>query len=512
MAYTRAEDAQVDAWEAIGNTGWNWKELLPYYKKSESVQAPKADQLAGGATYDPTYHGTDGPLKVGWKNQMMNISFPEVLNSTYKQAGVPYITDIAGGNMAGWNVFPSTIDVELNVREDAARAYYFPYQNRTNFHAILNTEVQKLVWAESGSEATAAGVEVKDSTGKTRTIYANKEVILSAGSLKSPLLLELSGVGNPEILKAAGVDVKVELPAVGENLQDQTNNGFDGTATKAFSGTPVNVAYPNVQQIFGNKTATVAADVKKSLAKYAQEASEYSNGVISVEALTKFFDIQYDLIFKDKVPLAEILVYPTDAAFSAEFWSLLPFARGNIHIAGPDAASAKINPNYYMVSFRLAIYRPRTEPNAMLTRSPHAVRLGHDRAGRHGQVRAPALPHLPAQHAARQRDGAGHRRGVRRAAEDVGPRQLYATTLSLASPQQKADLSDADRSNFHPVGTTAMIPKELGGVVDPSLKVYGTSNVRVVDAGVLPFQVCGHLVSTLYAVAEKAADIIKAEA
>ena len=79
-----------------------------------------SDQLAGGATYDPTYHGTDGPLKVGWKNQMMNISFPEVLNSTYKQAGVPYITDIAGGNMAGWNVFPSTIDVELNVRDRAA--------------------------------------------------------------------------------------------------------------------------------------------------------------------------------------------------------------------------------------------------------------------------------------------------------------------------------------------------------------------------------------------------------
>lgn len=468
MAYTRAEDAQVDAWEAIGNTGWNWKELLPYYKKSESVQAPKADQLADGATYDPTYHGTDGPLKVGWKNQMMNISFPEVLNSTYKQAGVPYITDIAGGNMAGWNVFPSTIDVELNVREDAARAYYFPYQNRTNFHAILNTEVQKLVWAESGSEATAAGVEVKDSTGKTRTIYANKEVILSAGSLKSPLLLELSGVGNPEILKAAGVDVKVELPAVGENLQDQTNNGFDGTATKAFSGTPVNVAYPNVQQIFGNKTATVAADVKKSLAKYAQEASEYSNGVISVEALTKFFDIQYDLIFKDKVPLAEVLVYPTDAAFSAEFWSLLPFARGNIHIAGPDAASAKINPNYYMFDWDMTEQVGTAKfVRQLFHTSPLSTLLANE---------------------------------------------TEPGTAVASDEQLKTWVLDNYRSNFHPVGTTAMIPKELGGVVDPSLKVYGTSNVRVVDAGVLPFQVCGHLVSTLYAVAEKAADIIKAEA
>jgi choline dehydrogenase-like flavoprotein len=69
-----------------------------------------------------------------------------------------------------------------------------------------------------------------------------------------------------------------------------------------------------------------------------------------------------------------------------------------------------------------------------------------------------------------------------------------------------------DRSNFHPVGTTAMMSKELGGVVDAELKVYGTTNVRVVDAGILPFQVCGHLVSTLYAIAEKASDIIKASA
>ncbi|GME48416.1 Glucose oxidase [Neofusicoccum parvum] len=468
MAYTRAEDAQVDAWEAIGNTGWNWASLLPYYKKSERVQPPKADQLAGGATYDPAYHGTSGPLKVGWKNGMMNISFPEDLNQTYAANGVPYIYDIAGGKMAGWNVFPSTLDVDLNVREDAARAYYFPFENRTNYHVLLNTEAQKLVWAESGAEATASGVLVKDASGNTRTIYANKEVILSAGSLKSPVLLELSGVGNADILKAAGVEVKVDLPAVGENLQDQTNNGFKGVATKAFTGTAVNVAYPNVEDIFGNKTLTVAADVKKSLQKYAEEASAYSNGVVAVDSLTKFFDIQYDLIFKDKVPLAEVLIYPTDTAFSAEFWSLLPFARGNVHIASADAASAKINPNYYMFDWDM------TE------------QIGTAKYIRQLFGTAPLSTLL---------------------ANETSPGAAVASDAQFESW-----ILENYRSNFHPVGTTAMMPKELGGVVDPSLKVYGTSNVRVVDAGVLPFQVCGHLVSTLYAVAEKASDIIKAEA
>ncbi|KAL1629242.1 hypothetical protein SLS56_005465 [Neofusicoccum ribis] len=468
MAYTRAEDAQVDAWETIGNTGWNWASLLPYYKKSERVQPPKADQLAGGATYDPAFHGTSGPLKVGWKNGMMNISFPEDLNQTYAANGVPYIYDIAGGKMTGWNVFPSTLDVDLNVREDAARAYYFPFENRTNYHVLLNTEAQKLVWAESGAEATASGVLVKDASGNTRTIYANKEVILSAGSLKSPVLLELSGVGNADILKAAGVEVKVDLPAVGENLQDQTNNGFKGVATKAFTGTAVNVAYPNVEDIFGNKTLTVAADVKKSLQKYAEEASAYSNGVVAVDSLTKFFDIQYDLIFKDKVPLAEVLIYPTDTAFSAEFWSLLPFARGNVHIASADAASAKINPNYYMFDWDM------TE------------QIGTAKYIRQLFGTAPLSTLL---------------------ANETSPGAAVASDAQFESW-----ILENYRSNFHPVGTTAMMPKELGGVVDPSLKVYGTSNVRVVDAGVLPFQVCGHLVSTLYAVAEKASDIIKAEA
>ncbi|OMP87780.1 Glucose oxidase [Diplodia seriata] len=468
MAYTRAEDAQVDAWEKIGNKGWNWESLLEYYKKSETVQVPDADQQAGGATYDPAYHGTQGPLKVGWKNQMMNISFPEVLNQTYSANSVPYLQDIAGGHMSGWNVFPSTLDVELNVREDAARAYYFPFQNRTNYHVFLNTEAQKLVWAESGAEATASGVQVKDSAGKTRTIYANKEVILSAGSLRSPVLLELSGVGNPDILKAAGVPVKVSLPQVGENLQDQTNNGFDGTATKSFSGTAVNVGYPNVEDIFGNRTASVAASVKKQLATWAQAASDVSNGVISAAAHARFFEIQYDLIFKSKVPLAEILIYPTGAAFSAEFWSLLPFARGNVHISDSTAAGAKINPNYYQFDWDM------TEQVG----TARYVRQLFDTAPLKGLL-----------------------------ANETAPGAAVQTDDELS-----AWVLDTYRSNFHPVGTTAMLPEELGGVVDSSLKVYGTRNVRVVDAGVLPFQVCGHLVSTLYAVAEKAADIIKAEA
>ncbi|KAK7533433.1 hypothetical protein IWX49DRAFT_319490 [Phyllosticta citricarpa] len=473
MAYTRAQDVQVDAWEQVGNKGWNWNELFKYYLKSEGLEKPNEQQIASGVTYNPEFHGTSGPLMVGWKNELVNSTVTSLINETWSNVGVHFNPDLAGGDMTGFNVFPSTLDTKLNVREDAARAYYFPYQNRTNYNVLLNTEAQKLVWAEDkAGEATASGVVVT-TDGQTRTIHANKEVILSAGALKSSVLLELSGVGNPEILEAAGVPVKVELPAVGENLQDQTNNEYTGIATKSFEGTSVFIAYPNVDDIFKNNTAAVALDVKKKLAQYAQTTSQdSSNNVVSTELLKSAFDVQYDLIFKAKVPLAEVLVTPSADTFTTEFWSLLPFSRGNIHITSANSSVAKINPNYYQLDW------DATE------------QVGTAKLVRELFQTAPLNQYFG---------------GETSPGYDLVPKN--------ATDAQWADWVKANyRSNFHPVATTSMLPKEKGGVVDTNLKVYGTKNVRVVDAGVLPFQVCGHLVSTLYAVAEKASDIIKASA
>ncbi|KAK8209253.1 putative glucose oxidase [Phyllosticta capitalensis] len=474
LAYTRAQDVQIDAWEQVGNKGWNWNELFKYYLKSEGVEAPTEQQIADGVTYNPEFHGTTGPLKVGWKSELVNSTVTDLVKDTWSNLGVQHNRDIAGGDMTGFNVFPSTLDTQLNVREDAARAYYFPYQNRTNYNVFLNTEAKKLIWAEDeAGEAVASGVEVVSSNGQTRTIHANKEVILSAGALMSSVLLELSGVGNPDILKAAGVPAKVELKSVGESLQDQTNNEYTGTATKSFDGTSVFVAYPNVEDILKNQTAAVALDVKKKLAKYSRETSKNSvDNVISTELVSSAFDVQYDLIFKHKVPLAEVLVTPSDTSFTVEFWSLLPFSRGNIHITSANSSSAKINPNYFQLDW------DATE------------QVGTAKLIREFFQTAPLNQYFA---------------GETSPGYDVIPKN--------ATDSQWADwIKSGYRSNFHPVGTTSMLPKERGGVVDTNLKVYGTKNVRVVDAGVLPFQVCGHLVSTLYAVAEKAADIIKASA
>lgn len=199
MAYTRAEDVQIDSWEAIGNNGWNWSALFPYYLKSEQFQIPTAAQSAAGANYNSTYHGYNGPVTTGWTYEMLNSSIAEVLNATYKNLNIPYLPDVNGGNMHGYTIYPRTVNRALDVRQDAARAYYYPFNStRTNLSVMLNTYGNRIVWASGAySSATAVGVEVTLQDGTVQTVQANKEVILSAGSLISPVILERSGVGNP---------------------------------------------------------------------------------------------------------------------------------------------------------------------------------------------------------------------------------------------------------------------------------------------------------------------------
>lgn len=340
---------QVDTWELLGNKDWNWDSLLPFYQKSEGFQVPTEDQVSHGADYYLKYHGESGPLKVGWPTSMTNSSVLPVLDTTFKQLGVDYNRDVNGGNMVGLTSHPDTLDREANVRHDAARAYYWPYEDRPNLKIISNTHANKIIWAnESHSEAVAVGVEVTSVDG-VETIYASKEVILSAGSLKSPVLLELSGIGSPDILHDHDIPIKVNLSTVGENLQDQTNNGLSYEGKASWTGLPTFSALLSAHQLYGENITAVASSVNSSLADYAKAVSDFSNGAVQEANLLTAFQIQYDLIFKSQVPYAEIVFVPIGKSFSSEYWPLLPFSRGSIHIKSADATQPPaINPNYFM--------------------------------------------------------------------------------------------------------------------------------------------------------------------
>jgi choline dehydrogenase-like flavoprotein len=201
MTYLRAEAVQIDAWEQIGNQGWSWESLMPYYKKSEYIQEPSISQLLRGASFDPKIHGTSGPLAVGWTDNMMGEEVMSSINRTLEILGLPLNEEPNAGSMRGLTVFPKTIEQADNVREDAGRAYYWPVSRRSNLDIFLESFVEKMIWhpesENQDSGRTASGVVFVGRNGTRSTILANREVILSAGSLRSPLLLEQSGVGNP---------------------------------------------------------------------------------------------------------------------------------------------------------------------------------------------------------------------------------------------------------------------------------------------------------------------------
>jgi choline dehydrogenase-like flavoprotein len=470
LAYARAQAEQIDAWETLGNQGWNWESLYPYYKKSEHFQIPDAARTEGGhLTWEIDAHGLGGPLKTGWAYSQANTTLPVTLNSTLQSIGLPWNADINDGNMTGFSVMPRTVDQEANVREDAARAYYYPYQQRDNLHVLLNTLATKLTWKEDCNVPTAEGVVVSTQNGTTEILKAKKDIILSAGALVSPLILELSGVGNPAVLSHYGIETVVDLPTVGENLQDQLNNGVGFTVLDNYTvtGGTTYVAYPSVYDVFGNKSAAVAAELKAMLPAYAEIVAAANNNVTRPSDLLESFTIQFDLIFNTSLPLAEVLFYDESGAWSSEFWSLLPFSRGNVHIgAANTTAGALIDPKYLMLD---------VDTNFQMETTRYALNA----------FRTAPLGNL------------------------VGA-QTKPTANVTSDVEIENWIKQSYRSNFHSIGSTAMMPREKGGVVDTSAKVYGTANVRVMDAGVLPYQVCGHLVSTLYAVAEKVADAIKA--
>ncbi|ODM22452.1 hypothetical protein SI65_00040 [Aspergillus cristatus] len=472
MSYTRAEDVQIDAWKELGNRGWSWNSLFPYYQKSEQLTRPSPDEIAAGASYNESAHGYDGPLHVGFNNmQEGNLTTP--LNQTYDKLGIPWVEDVNDGRMRGFNVFPETINHELGIREDAARAYYWPYRSRPNLIVMTKTRANKILWSDDNATGgvSASGVEIQ-SGNITSVVKARKEVILSTGSIRTPALLELSGVGNKDILEKHNITVRVDLPTVGENLQDQTNANTMALGNGNWTGVKA-LAYASFYDIFGDDAQAVAGSVLHKLADYAAQTSEATGGVVKQEDLANFFQIQYDLLFSNAVPMVEILFIPTHSPMLiTEYWTLLPFSRGNVHINSADPAeNPVINPNYFMVDWDLQAHIGVTK----------FIRNMYQTAPLSDMIKMERAP---------------------------GPDVPQNATDTDWEEYTKKNY----RSNFHPVGTAAMMPRSMGGVVSDRLTVHGTSNVRIVDASVLPFQMCGHLTSTLYAIAERASDLIKEDA
>jgi choline dehydrogenase-like flavoprotein len=250
MAWNRGHRDDYDAWVTLGNSGWGWEDLLyvvlslesflslpfamkyrvlicrrPFFRRSENFHPPSAaHQGYYKSAYDPEVNGTGGPLHTSHIKQY-GIAH-QYWHDTLNTLGVESIPDsLAGANSGAWNMV-CTLDPDRQERSYSASAYYAPIAGRTNLHILTDATVLEIILEiDGGSGWVARGVKVRHGK-KVSIVRPIREIILSAGSVQSPQLLELSGIGQREILEAAGIDVKIHNPNVGENLQDHMSRGI----------------------------------------------------------------------------------------------------------------------------------------------------------------------------------------------------------------------------------------------------------------------------------------------
>ncbi|KAF7303603.1 Glucose oxidase [Mycena indigotica] len=483
--WTRGLAAQYDSWSKLledseQSVGWNWNGIFNYMKKAESFSAPNSQQAAKGAQSVGSYHGTSGPVQVTYPDLMYGGPQQSAfINTIGSLTGLPLSKDLNGGAPNCVSITPLSIDWHRDDhRSSSVEAYLTPVQSqRTNWVTLGKHIVTKILWSKTGTvPVTATGVEYRYWVNQptTYTAFARREVIIAAGAIQSPVLLQLSGVGDPAVLNPLGIPTVVNLPTVGKNLQEQTmnslgarGNGFD----RGGSGPSDAIAYPNIYQLFGDQANNKVSQIRGNLTNWAN--SQAASG-LSASALQTIFGIQADLIINNNAPVAELFYdtgYPDDLGI--DMWQLLPFSRGSVKITSTDPfVYPTIKCNYFSVPFDLDVQVAGARLSRRILTSPPLSGLSTGET-----IPGSAVP-------------------------DNSQRGTDAAWQSW--------IKNGFASVAHPIGTAAMMKRSLGGVVNAQLKVYDTTNVRVVDASVLPLQISAHLSSTLYGVAEKAADLIKA--
>jgi len=237
MAYVRGNKEDYNEWATLGNQGWSYNEVLPYFKKSEHNEQ-----------YDGHFHGSCGPLNVTLARQTSGLG--EIFIAACNEAGIKRNADYNGAEQCGAAMLQFTI--KDNKRHSAAKAFLKPILHRKNLTVKTSALVKKIIIKND----KVIGVEIFSGNNAAEEIFCNKEVILSAGAIQSPQLLMLSGIGAPEDLKSVGIDAKLDLQGVGKNLQDHIWCGASSLASVPTGNSilkPLNMAKALFQHLLFKK-------------------------------------------------------------------------------------------------------------------------------------------------------------------------------------------------------------------------------------------------------------------
>jgi choline dehydrogenase-like flavoprotein len=469
LCYDRASAPEYEAWAQLGNPGWGWETMINAMTKSENFTGSDNDR-----------HGRTGPIR----NYYNRVIYPVIRawQPTVSKLGININDNNSmGGAPVGVMFQPTNIDLSKRTRSYAASSY-IPLAGR-NLEVLTDTQVTKVNMVKCGKKPSrATGVTLPDGT----VVRAKREVILSAGSIQSPGLLELSGIGQSAVLTAAGITPLIDLPGVGENYQDHIRvsntyrlkdgvESFDnliwdnmganatGELQKWLAGERSLYEYTTAAYGFMNwGQLGLAAQMKQT----AQGVAGQSTNVVDAKKLAYLDDA--------RVPSIEVLYeanyvgafgYPGGRFITLISTVMQPFSRGSVHInpANPRGKPV-IDPRFASNEY---------DVQALVEAAKFSRRIANTEPMR-SAWEAETEPGEAVQ-------------------TDAQWRAFAAQTLG---------------SFYHPVGTCAMLPLKDGGVVDPDLRVYGTANLRVVDNSIIPIIPSAHIQTAAYGIAEVAAEKI----
>ena len=441
MIYVRGEPTRYDEWRDQGNAGWGYSDLLPYFKKLEDRKAPPSDLRGRGGPITCTDVGLKDPVSQGFLDAC--VQWGSYMNPDYNGA------DAEG---AGWLQF----SIRNGKRCSTAKGYLRPIKDRKNLTVLTEASVEKITFA--GKRAT--GVLVRHN-GVLKTLTAGREVILSAGPIITPKLLELSGVGQSALLRGLGIDVRHELPGGGENLQDHlqtrmnyrikkgvtANNLLNSklrgglelmrylTTMKGIMSTPTAIAHAMLKT---DKTLS-KADFKLQITLYSA-ATRYIAGGSSGIAVDPFPGIQ----------LGQFQIYPE--------------SRGSVHVTSADpSVNPAMNANYLSTE---------VDRDKVLK----AMKIVREIAAQ------PAM--------------AAH---------------IVSETMPGKDCVSDGDLMDYIKENgetsWHPIGSTRMGSGPMD-VVDARLRVHGLAGLRVIDSSIMPTMPATNTNIPTIAIGEKGAVMV----
>ena len=434
MIYMRGQANDYDQWRQMGNEGWSWDDVLPYFKNME-------DSYEG----ENKFHGAGGEWKVNQQRLSWNIldSFQEAT----VEAGIPKVDDFNEGNNFGVSYFK--VNQNSGFRWNTVKAFIKPIKNRKNLHVISQCEVNKLILENN----IIKGVEVTRN-GKIENIFVHKEIILSAGSIGSPKILELSGIGNPNLLSDLGIETKVKSPNVGENLQDHLQLRVIYQLENA------QTLNQKANSLLGKIAIGLEYALKRTgpMSMAPSQLGIFAMSDKSYETPNLQFHVQPLSLDKFGDPLHD---FP---GLTASVCNLNPQSRGSVHITSKDPKIApSIDPNYL------------SEEQDKLV-AAQSIELARK------IITQPAM-------------------------KKYNPKE-YAPGIQFQSEDElKKVAGDIGTTIFHPVGTCGMGPG-TSSVTDSNLKVRGVEGLRIADASIMPTITSGNTNAPTLMIAEKASEII----